>query len=125
MYAHTMDSQITLTQHKLLLLSLEVRNQVQEATSNQCIIRTGTPPAPVNQNLLDIFAHFDVIDNEDDHAQWEVVCLAAMPVMYSTAVQSPTIKALSPTLSNTEPLPGAIIIKDLYEVHQRITALTA
>ena len=48
MYVHTMDSQITITQHELLSLSPEVRNQVCEATSNQCIIRTGTPPAPVD-----------------------------------------------------------------------------
>ena len=34
-YACTMDSQITLTQHKLLSLSPEVRNQVREATTNQ------------------------------------------------------------------------------------------
>ena len=47
-YVWTMDLQITITQCELLLLSPEVRNQVREATSNQCIIRTGTPPAPVN-----------------------------------------------------------------------------
>ena len=34
-YAHTMDSQITITQRELLSLSPEVRNQVCEATSNQ------------------------------------------------------------------------------------------
>ena len=34
-YACTMDSQITLTQHELLSLSPEVRNQVREATTNQ------------------------------------------------------------------------------------------
>ena len=34
-YAHTMDSQITITQRELLLLLLEVRNQVHEATSNR------------------------------------------------------------------------------------------
>ena len=34
MYAHTMDSQITITQCELLSLSPEVRNQVHEATSN-------------------------------------------------------------------------------------------
>ena len=33
-YAHTMDSQITITQRELLLLSPEVRNQVREVTSN-------------------------------------------------------------------------------------------
>ena len=33
-YARTMDSQITITQRELLSLSLEVRNQVWEATSN-------------------------------------------------------------------------------------------
>ena len=34
-YACTMDSQITITQCELLSLSLEVRNQVHEVTSNQ------------------------------------------------------------------------------------------
>ena len=33
-YAHTMDSQITITQQELLLLLPEVRNQVHEVTSN-------------------------------------------------------------------------------------------
>ena len=33
-YVRTMDSQITITQHELLSLSPEVRNQVQKATSN-------------------------------------------------------------------------------------------
>ena len=33
-YACTMDSQITITQRELLSLSLEVRNQVREVTSN-------------------------------------------------------------------------------------------
>ena len=35
MYACTMDSQITITQHELLSLSPEVRNQVCEVTSNR------------------------------------------------------------------------------------------
>ena len=117
MYVHTIDSQITITQHELLLLSPEVRNQVREATSNQCIIRTGTLPAPVDQNLLDVFMHIEVTDNEDDCAQCEASCLAAIPATYSTVVHSPTMKTLTPTWSNTEPLPGAIIIEDLYKVY--------
>ena len=40
-----------------------------------------------------------------------------MPVTYSTVVQSHTIKAFSPTLSNTEPPPGAIIVGDPYKVY--------
>ena len=68
MYVRSMDLQITITQHELLLLFPEVRNQVWEATSNQHIIRTGTLLAPVNQNLLDGFAHINVTHNEDDHA---------------------------------------------------------
>ena len=95
-YACTMDSQITITQCELLSLSPEVRNQVCEATSNQCIIRTETPPVPVEQNLLDIFTHIEVTDNEDDHARHEASRLAAMPVTYSTAVLSPMMKTLTP-----------------------------
>ena len=83
MYAHTMHLQITITQQELLLLSLEVRNQVCKATSNRCIIRTGTPPAPVNQNLLNVI---EVMDNEDDHSQCEVSRLVTMPAMYSAVV---------------------------------------
>ena len=121
MYAHTMDSQITITQHELLLLSLEVRNQVHEATSNQHIIRTGTPLAAVDQNLLNIFVHIEVTDNEDDHAQREASCLAAMPATYSAVVHSLMMKTLTPALSNAEPPPRGIIIEDLYEVYLRTT----
>ena len=45
-----------------------------------------------------------------------------MPVTYFAAVLSPTMKTLTPTLSNAEPPPRAIIIKDPYEVYLR-TAL--
>ena len=117
MYACTMDSQITITQHELLSLVLEVRNQVHKVTSNQRIIRTETPPAPVEQNLLDIFTHIEVTDNEDDCARREASRLTAMPVTYSTVVLSPTMKTLTPALSNAEPPPGAIIIKDPYKVY--------
>ena len=120
-YACTMDSQITITQHELLLLSPEVRNQEHEATSNRCIIRTGTPLAPVNQNLLNVFVHIKVTDDEDDHAQREASHLTTMPATYSTAVHSPTMKALTPTLSNAKPPPGAIIIEDPYKVYLHTT----
>ena len=40
-----------------------------------------------------------------------------MPATYSAAVLSPTMKTLTPALSNTEPPPGAIIIKDPYKVY--------
>ena len=40
-----------------------------------------------------------------------------MPATYSAAVLSPTMKTLTPTLSNAEPLPKAIIIKDPYKVY--------
>ena len=40
-----------------------------------------------------------------------------MPVTYSTAVHSPTMKTLTPALSNAEPPPGAIIIEDPYKVY--------
>ena len=63
--------------------------------------------------------HIEVTDNEDDCAQCEVLHLATMPATYSTVVQSPTMKALTPTLSNAKPLPGAIIIEDPYEVYLR------
>ena len=92
MYAHTINSQITITQRELLSLSLEVRNQVRKATSNRRIIRTETPPAPVEQNLLNVFAHIEVTDNEDDHARCLASRLTAMPVTYSTAVLSPMMK---------------------------------
>ena len=42
-----------------------------------------------------------------------------MPVIYSTAVLSLMMKTLTPALSNAEPLPGAIIIKDPYKVYLR------
>ena len=40
-----------------------------------------------------------------------------MPVTYSAVVLSPTMKTLTPALSNAEPLPRAIIIEDPYEVY--------
>ena len=95
-YVRTMDSQITITQRELLSLSPEVRNQVREVTSNQRVIRTETPPVPVKQNLLDIFVHIEVTDNEDDHARHEVSRLAAMPVTYSAVVLSRMMKTLTP-----------------------------
>ena len=55
-----------------------------------------TPPVPVEQNLLDIFAHIEVADDEDDRARREASRLAAMPATYSTAVLSPTMKTLTP-----------------------------
>ena len=42
-----------------------------------------------------------------------------MPATYSAAVLSPTMKTLTPALSNAEPPPGAIIIEDPYEVYLR------
>ena len=112
-----MDSQITITQCELLSLSLEVRNQVHEATRNRHIIRTETPPVPVEQNLLDVFTHIEVTDDEDNHARREASHLATLPATYSAAVLSLTMKTLTSTLSNAEPLPGAIIIKDPYKVY--------
>ena len=120
-YAHTMDSQITITQRELLSLSLEVRNQVREVTSNRRIIRTETPSVPVEQKLLDVFTHIEVTDDEDDHARCEASRLTTMPATYSTAVHSQMMKTLTPTLSNAKPLPGAIIIEDLYEVYLHTT----
>ena len=61
--------------------------------------------------------HIKVTDNEDDRARREVSRLAAMPATYSTAVLSPMMKTLTPTLSNAKPPPGAIIIEDPYEVY--------
>ena len=81
-----------------------------------------TPPVPVEQNLLDVFAHIEVTDDEDDHAICEASHLAAVPATYSTVVISPTMKTLTAALSNAEPLPRAIIIEDPYEVYLR-TAL--
>ena len=69
-----------------------------------------TLPVPVKQNLLDVFMHIEVTDDEDDCAKHEVSRLAAMPAMYSAVVLSPMMKTLTPALSNTEPPPGAIII---------------
>ena len=61
--------------------------------------------------------HIEVTDNEDDHARSEASHLAAMPAIYSAAVHSLTMKTLTPALSNAQPPPGAIIIKDPYEVY--------
>ena len=44
-----------------------------------------------------------------------------MPATNSAVVQSPMMKALTPALSNTEPPPGAIIIKDPYKVYLHTT----
>ena len=44
-----------------------------------------------------------------------------MPATYSAAVLSPTMKTLTPALSNAEPPPGAIIIEDPYEVYLHTT----
>ena len=61
-----------------------------------------------------------VSDEEAHHrARREASCLAAMPATYSAAVLSPTMKTLTPALSNTKPPPGAIIIEDPYEVYLR------
>ena len=40
-----------------------------------------------------------------------------MPATYSAVVLSPTMKTLTPALSNAKPPPGAIIIEDPYEVY--------
>ena len=76
-----------------------------------------TLPVPVEQNLLDVVAHIEVTDNEDDCARCKVSRLATMPATYSTVVLSPMMKTLTPALSNAEPPPGAIIIEDPYEVY--------
>ena len=44
-----------------------------------------------------------------------------MPASYLSAVLSLTMKTLTPTLSNAKPPPGAIIIKDPYEVYLHTT----
>ena len=66
--------------------------------------------------------HIEVTDDEDDRARHEASHLTAMPAAYPAAVLSLMMKTLTPTLSNAEPLPGAIIIEDPYEVYLR-TAL--
>ena len=71
--------------------------------------------------MLDVFAHIEVTDNEDDRARREASRLAAMPATYSAAVLSLTMKTLTPALSNAEPLPGAIVIEDPYEVYLHTT----
>ena len=76
-----------------------------------------TPPVSVDQNLLDIFVHIEVADDEDDRARHEASRLATMPAPHSAVVLSLTMKTLTPALSNAEPPPGAIIIKDPYEVY--------
>ena len=55
-----------------------------------------TPPVPVKQNLLDVFVHIEVTDDEDDRARHEASRLAAMPATYSAAVLSPTMKTHTP-----------------------------
>ena len=61
--------------------------------------------------------HIEVTDNEDYHARREASHLAAMPATYSAVVLSPTMKTLTPTVSNAEPPPRAIIIEDPYKVY--------
>ena len=73
--------------------------------------------SPVDQNLLNIFAHIEVTDDEDNCARCDASHLTTMPVTYSAAVHSPTMKTLTPALSNTKPPPGAIIIEDPYKVY--------
>ena len=65
-YVHMMDSQITITQCELLSLSPEVRNQVCEGTSNQCITRTETSVMS-RRNACNLFHCGPFPDNEDPH----------------------------------------------------------
>ena len=86
-YAHTMDSQITLTQRELLSLSPEVQNQVREATTNRRVARMGAPAASADNNLLDMLAGMEV-DDETDQARHEAARLAAMPATYQATVHA-------------------------------------
>ena len=64
-YMCMMDSQITLTQCKLLLLLPEVWNQVQEATMNHRAAQAGAPVTSTDNNLLDMLTGMEVDDGTD------------------------------------------------------------
>ena len=61
-----MNSQITLTQRKLLSLSPEVRSQVREATSNQQVPWVSAQTAPTDQNFVDAITSIELEDEEGD-----------------------------------------------------------
>ena len=63
-YSRTMNSQITLTQRKLLSLSPEVRSQVCEATSNQQVPWVSAQTAPTDQNFVDAITSIEPDDEE-------------------------------------------------------------
>ena len=119
-----MNAQVTLMQHKLLLLSPKVRNQVQEATSSQQVVKPGALAAPFNSNLLDVFDSMDAAADTNDTVQHKAAQLATMPAAYTTTVSSftfspakPTDSASKLTGSNTNLPPSTIIINDPYKVY--------
>ena len=123
-YAHSMNTQVTLTQCKLLLLSPKVRNQVQEATSSRQVVKPGEPAALVDSNLLDIFDSMDAVADNNDTVQCKAVQLAAMPTVYTITVSSFTFSTVKPpdsagrsTSSNANPPPSAMVIDDPYKVY--------
>ena len=63
-----MNSQITLTQRKLLSLLPEVRSQVHEATSNRRVPRVSAQTAPTDQNFVDVIMSIEPEDEEGDRA---------------------------------------------------------
>ena len=115
-YSWTMNSQITLTQCKLLSLLPEVRSQVCEATSNWWVPQVSMQTAPTNQDFVDAITSIEPEDEERDRAWCEVTRFDAMPAAYQSAVYCSTFDNQTCTYGNTEPLPGSTIIKDPYEV---------
>ena len=63
-----MNSQITLTQCKLLSLLPEVRSQVCEATSNRRVPQVSMQTAPTNQDFVDAITSIEPEDEERDRA---------------------------------------------------------
>ena len=115
-YSRTMNSQITLTQCKLLSLLPEVRSQVCEATSNQRVPWVSVQTAPTDQNFVDTIMSIESEDEEGDRVRREATQFDAMLATYQSVVYSSMFDNHTCTYSNTELPPGSTIIKDPYEV---------
>ena len=115
-YSRTMNSQITLTQRKLLSLLPEVRSQVREATSNRRVPQVSAQTAPTDQNFVDTITSIELDDEEGDRARCEAMRFDAMPAAYQSTVYSSTLDNQAHTYSNAKLPPGSTIIKDPYEI---------
>ena len=99
-YVCMMDSQITLTHRKLLLLLPEVWNQVWEATTNHRAAQAGAPATSTDKNLLDMLTGMEV-DDGTDQAQHKATWLATMLATYQATVHTFMQETPRLTFSNT------------------------